>query len=97
MVRLFKATAALMVVTAAAASGAEAVSVGWMPASDRFAAPGKGWSTIEILLLALAYKIGFLLTFAVVIKAVDIGQDILSFFWSCLCRRKRKKSIGICR
>ena len=88
MVRLFKATAALMVVTAAAASGAEAAGVSWMPASDRFAAPGKGWSTIEIMLGAFALMFGFLLTISVVIKAVEVGQNILLILRFCFRRKQ---------
>lgn len=86
-----------VLVLAAAASGAQAVGYGWIPASDRFAASGEGWSTIEIMLRALAYMVGIPLALALALKAAEVGQDMLSFFWSCFRRRRRKRSTGIYR
>ena len=44
-------------------------------------------STIKLMLLAYALLVGFGLTVAIIIKAAEIGQDMLSFLWSCFRRR----------
>ncbi len=78
----FKATAIVLALIAAAAfSGAEAAHY-WGWSSARYSdSDGEGF------LRALPYIIGIPLALLLAIKAIDIGQDILSFFWSFFHRK----------
>lgn len=78
----FKATAIVLALIAAAASGAEAAHYwAWSSGARYSDSDGEG------LLRALPYIIGIPLALLLAIKAIEIGQDILSFFWSFFHRK----------
>lgn len=89
MAEFFKAMLGVLVLTAAAASGAEAVGVNWVPSSDRFG--DEEVSAVKIgsaLLLNAAIFFGVPLMVLIVAKVAEIGQDMLSFLWSGFRHRR---------
>ena len=73
---------AVLVLTTAAASGAEAVSIGMVPLSYG----GGEVSTIKMMLWTFASVIGFALTIGIIVMVGVIGEHILSFLRSCFRR-----------
>ena len=87
MAELFKAMLGVLLLSAAGGGGAEAVSIGWVPSSDRFG--GREVSAGKIATIALApfaVACGLALMVWIPGKVVEVGQWILSRLWPC-CRR----------
>lgn len=87
MADLFKAMLGVLLLTAASAGGAESISLGWVPSSDRFGGGEVSAGKIVTIVLApFAAACGMALMAWIPGKVVEVGQWILSCLWPC-CRR----------